>query len=131
MQAKDLYANYREDVTRIISQITELKGAGVAIILGDLATDIVPQMMIDVGKIKSLSGSEKKRLILDSLDLAIVEIFRELNEKTNLKNESWDEVLRDLLQKTLPKIIDLLIKVEKDKLVFNKKISGCFSCCSK
>lgn len=129
MQAKDLYQNYREDITRIISQITELKAAGVAFILSDLATDVVPQMMVDVGKLRSLSGDDKKKLILDTLDLAITEVFRELNEKTSLKDESWDEVLRDVLKKALPKIIDLLVKVEKDKLVFNKRISGCFSCC--
>ena len=129
MQAKDLYKNYREDITRIILQITDLKGAAVPFILGDLATDVVPQMMIDVGAVKALSGDDKKKLIMDTLDLAIVEIFKELNEKTSLKDETWDEVLRDVLKKALPKIIDLLIKVEKDKLVFNKKVSGCFSCC--
>ena len=131
MQAEDFYKNYREDITRIISQIVEMKGAAVPFILGDLATDVVPHMMVDAGKIKSLSGEDKKKLILDTLELGITEIFKELNEKTSLKDESWDEVLRDVIKKALPKIIDLLIKVEKDKLVFNKKISGCFSCCSK
>jgi len=127
MQAKDLYANYQKEITDIVNQIVEKKALAIPFILGDLATEVVPQMMKDVGAITKLSGSDKKQLILDAVDLAIVDIFSELNEKTELKNESWDEILRDILRKALPKIIDLLIKVEQDKLVFNKKLS-CLSC---
>ena len=132
MTPQELYHNYSTEIREIISTIQTLKGAGVALILSNLATRVVPQMMSDVGELVSLTGDEKKQLILDSLDFGVVEIFKELNENTSLKDESWDEIVRDVLKQGLPRIIDLLITVEDNKIVFNKKVGKClFSCCFK
>ena len=129
--AEDLYAKYQDSLTRVISIIKEQKGAGVSEIVAVIATEIIPAMMSDVGRLKSLSGVEKRQLILDAIDIAVKETFKELNKIPELAAASWDETLRDHILKLLPPLIKLLISIENNEIRFNKKVSGCFGCCRK
>tara|TARA_R110001632_G_scaffold163988_1_gene282387 strand:- start:119 stop:358 length:240 start_codon:yes stop_codon:yes gene_type:complete len=77
----------------------------------DQILNLLVKSMIDVGKM-NITGEAKKRLVLSIL-------FDELE---------MDSVVEELLEY----VIDLLIKVENGKLVFNTKLKqGFLSCCSK
>lgn len=128
--ATELYQQYEKDITKIVSSVRKQKEAAIPGIVATIATDIVPQMMKDVGHIKMLSGSEKRQLIIDSIELAIEKSFTEINKIPELKNASWDETLRDYLLVLIPPTIKLLIDVERKNITFNRKIKGCFTCCT-
>lgn len=129
VNASELFEKYRTRLDGIIGQIKDKREAAVPAILAEITTQIIPAMMSDVGKIKSLSGTEKKQLIIDSVDLSITEIFKELNKIPELAAATWDETLRDLLLTLIGPLINLLISVENNEIKFNKKVSGCFTCC--
>lgn len=131
ISADDLYSKYQKTIHQIILNIQQDKEAAIPRIIAVISTEIVPAMMSDVGRIKDLSGTEKRDLILDSIELAIEKTFAELNKIPELAAASWDETLRDLLLTLVPPLIKLLISVENKDIKFNKKFSGCFKCCSK
>ena len=72
-------------------------------------------IMKDVGKISSLSGIQKKQLVIDTL-----------KKEIKLDNEVEDMILI---------IIDLLINIEKGKLTINPKavstFNTLFKCCKR
>lgn len=129
--ADELYAKYEKTITRIIAAIQKDKEAAIPGIIAAITTEIIPAMMSDVGRVKSLGGTEKRELILETIELAIKKTFKELNKIPELAAASWDETLRDLLLTLVPPLIKLLISVENNEIKFNKKVSGCFSCCTK
>lgn len=128
--ADSLYAKYQKTLNNIISSIRVDKELAIPRIIAVIATDVIPSMMIDVGKIKTLDGTEKRDLILDAVQIAIKKTFAELNKIPELAAASWDETLRDLLLTLVPPLIKLLIKVENKQIKFNKSVSGCFKCCA-
>ena len=130
LTAEDLYAKYEVTLTQIISSVQKDGQAAIPGIIATIATEIVPAMMTDVGSIKSMSGTDKRELIIETVDLAITKIFEELNKIPALAKASWDEVLRDLLLTIIPPLIKLLISVENNDIVFNKQIAKCSSCCT-
>ena len=125
----DLYSRYKTTITDVVLLIQTKQGAAVPQILTTIATEVVPAMMFDVGRIKTLSGTEKRDLILAAVTLATTETFKEVNKIPELAAASWDETVRDLLLELIPPLIKLLISVEKKDVKFNKKLAGCFSCC--
>lgn len=127
--ADDLYAKYQQSLLEIISTVQHQQAAAIPQIIATIATEIIPAMMSDVGRIRTLDGLEKRDLILASIELAIKKIFEELNQIPELAAASWDETLRDLLLTLLPPLIKLLISVEQNEIKFNKKMTSCFSCC--
>lgn len=129
--ADDLYIKYEKAITRIISVIQKDRKAAIPGIITAISTEIIPSMMADVGRIRSLSGTEKRELILETIELAIKKTFAELNKIPELAAASWDETLRDLLLTLIPPLIKLLIRVENNEIKFNKKVTSCFSCCIK
>ena len=131
MTADDLYAKYQKTLLEIISTIQQDKEAAIPSIIAVIATEVIPAMMSDVGRIKNLSGTEKRDLILDAIELSIEKTFAELNKIPELAAASWDETLRDLLLTLVPPLIKLLISVENNEIKFNKKVTGCFKCCTK
>ena len=75
----------------------------------DQILNLLVKSMIDVGKMQ-ISGETKKRLVLDI-------IFEELE-------------INSVVEELLEHFIDILIKVENGKLVFNHKIKQSFlTCC--
>lgn len=122
-----LYNKYLDEFETIFGQVTKDKAAAIPFIIAEISTKMIPDLMTDVGKIKSMSGDDKKQLIIDTVEFAISKGFEELNKIPELAESSWDEMVRDILLKMAPRVIDLLISVEKDKIVFNKKVScGCW-----
>lgn len=128
--AELLYDKYKTQINEIIGKIKDEKAKALPGIITEMTTQIVPSMMLDVGKLKNLTGKEKKQLIIDTIQLSITEAFKELNKIPELANESWDESLRDLLITVIAPTIDLLIKVENGNLKFNPKIKRFFCCCN-
>lgn len=126
--AELLYDKYKTQINEIIGKIKDEKAKALPSIITEITTEIVPSMMVDIGKVKNLTGKEKKQLIIDTIQLAITEAFKELNKIPELANESWDEELRDLLVTLITPTIDLLIKVENGSLKFNPKIKQFFCC---
>lgn len=126
LSAEQLYEKYRTTVANIIIEANAKKQASIPSIIAIITTDIVPAMMMDVGKIKTFSGYEKRDLIIKSVELILNRVF----ESGALQKAKWDETVKDILLKLLPPLIRLLIDVEKNDIKFNKKIKRCFSCCS-
>ncbi len=85
-------------------------------------TECTVILMEQVGKIKKLTGKEKKTLV--------TELLIHLIEKTD--SGEIDETLDKILIFVIPEVIDKMVSVEKGKLVINPKISqwtkNCFSC---
>lgn len=64
--------------------------------------------MIAAGEMNKLNGYEKKKFVMDSL-----------KQEITLDNEIEDIILN---------IIDLIIDIDKGKLIINKKVTKIFSC---
>ena len=128
--AEELYSKYETAINDVFNDVKTQQQSAIPQIVAVITTDIVPQMMKDVGQLKKLSGSEKRQLIIDSIELGIEKSFYELNKIPELKAASWDETLRNYLLVLIPPTIKLLIDVERKNITFNRKISGCFTCCS-
>ena len=129
MDVPYLYNRYKRSIQDIIKIVqtnndtpNELLAAS---IISKLTLEILPLMMKDVGQLTNLSGEDKKKTIVDSLKYALTDTFKELNKIPALSKAKWDELLLSALLSSVPATIDLLIKVEGSKLVFNKKISSC------
>lgn len=129
LNSQILFNTYKEIFTELISKIRTEKEAAIPGIIAAIATNIVPSMMTDVGRIKTLSGSEKRDLIIETVDFALDTIFEELNKIPELAKASWDETIHSYLDTLLPSIIKLLISVENNEIKFNKKLSKCVGCC--
>jgi hypothetical protein len=127
--ANELYQKYEDEITKIFSLIKTDREAAIPRILAEITTIIVPEMMHDVGNLKSLSGAEKRQLIIGSIELSIKETFKQLNRFPDLAIATWDETLRNYLLVLIPPTIKILVDVEKKNITFNRKISGCFGCC--
>jgi len=84
-------------------------------------TDVIINCMKLVSKVPSLTGIEKKKLVIDSCFYFIE------NHDAGTYNSQIDSVLKFLL----PKIIDQFILIEDGKIKFNKPTisSSLFSCC--
>lgn len=78
----------------------------------DLIQAVIAGMQY-VGKFTDLRGTEKKAMVLKAIDVVLA-----------LIKEKHPNMATDLLALSLPVIIDNLIDVEKNKLVFNKQISN-------
>jgi hypothetical protein len=132
---QSLFTQYRDELTTAIAVIQTQGKAGIPVLVAQILVQIVPSMMSDVGKITSLSGAEKKQLIIDTLSLAITEGFAELNKDPVFAATQVDEMVRDLLLKLVAPLIDTFVKIEDGHLVFNKTPSCCggffsrFACC--
>ncbi len=129
VKAQAIYNIYKDNIIRIISMIRTKKELAIPGIITELTTNIVPQMMSDVSKMKALSGIEKKTLVIEAIDYAIDDVFQKLNEIPELQEASWDEALHATIDTLLPPLIDLLISVENNDIKFNKKAFSCFPCC--
>jgi hypothetical protein len=127
---KKIYLKYVDKIKPIILLIKENDTSQIPTIISIIVTDIVPQMMVDVGAIKQLSGVEKKQVILEVIDLTITEAFSELNQIPSFAASGYDELIRDLLLKITGPLINTFISVENNQIVFNKK-NKLFSCCIK
>lgn len=119
MDINQLYDKFRDEFQIYVKRVEKDGEKATPYIISRTTLVIVPRMMIEVGKIKSLSGIQKKQLIIDTTIYAIEETFKTLNNKTNLKTETWDEDIRDLLLALLPMTIDLAIEIDKGHLKFN------------
>jgi len=122
--AESLFEKYKSDFQEIVDHIHADRGYATPYVIIKITTSIVPQMASDLGQTTSLKGSEKKQLIIDAVELAINEIFRELNELPELSKETWDDNLKTLLLMLIGPTLDNLIAVEKGQLVFNKTITS-------
>ena len=79
--------------------------------------DIIPNLIRCVEKYKTLSGTEKKRLVLELIDRFI--------DRTDGFGD--DTVVDPILKTIVPSVIDNLIKVEDKKIVLRKKSK--YLCC--
>ena len=72
---------------------------------------VVPDLIKHVESFKSLSGLEKKELVIELLKILV--------DKTDLPGD--DELLDPILKKLIPNLIDTLIKVDNKSLKLKKK----------
>jgi hypothetical protein len=79
--------------------------------------DIIPHLIICVEKYKTLSGIEKKRLVLELIERFI--------DRTDGFGD--DAIVDPIIKTIVPSVIDNLIKVENKKLVLRKK--NTYLCC--
>lgn len=127
LTASDLIAKYQSTINETISSIKQEKEAAIPGIIATISTEIVPNMMVDVGKLTALDASEKRDLIVEAITSGIAEAFKELNEIPELAAASWDETIRDHVLTLIPGLMKLLLKVEGNQITFNKKSLSC--CC--
>ena len=87
---------------------------------------VVPQIIRHVQKYKSLSGQEKKTMVVSMLT-HIVDITDGPGD-----DDLWDPIIKRLI----PHVIDTIVMVDKGKLKLNTKkggllklVGGLFSCC--
>lgn len=85
---------------------------------GTLSAGTIIMIMVDLMKIvdtyPNLNGSQKKQLVLEVLNLVIDELPM---------SEDEQEGLKQLVEKTLPTVIDVVIDIDKKKLKI--KIQKC------
>lgn len=125
--AQTLYSKYSTNISDMIKTIQMKKESAVPDIIATISTSILPSMMADLGDIKTLTGSEKKQLILDAIKLLVDNGFIELNKLPDIRAASWDHTVHGYLDTLLPALVDLLIRVENNHITFNKKDKQ--SCC--
>jgi len=125
--ADQLFEEYKNRITPIIKQIKKEKEKAIPYVITVISTSIVPSMMSDIGRLKKTAGSDKKRLIIDTVNLIIDLIFDELDKDPKLAKETWDNDLKLTLLTLVGPIIDNLIDVENGDLTFNKKLKAL--CC--
>ena len=77
---------------------------------------VVPDLIKHVESFKSLSGLDKKNIVIDLLKLLV--------DKTDLPGD--DELLDPILKKLIPNLIDTLIKVDNKSIKLKKK-QNCLS----
>lgn len=129
LSVDELYKTYKSDIERIVSQVAAGGEASIPIVLTEILTQVLPSMMRDVGRVKKLSGREKRQLIIDTLTLALKESFDALNESVDaFKDSGVDELVLSILLSMVPSTIRLLVDVEKKRIVFNKKLASCCGC---
>ena len=80
-------------------------------------TDVVVDCMGLVGQFKTMSGEDKKKLVIDMIIFII----------KNTDSGPF-ETFEPFIINILPNIIDHLINVEKGKLVFNHRVKNMTSC---
>ena len=101
---------------------------------GDLNVDtivlLLPQLIKHVDTFKTLTGKEKKNMIISMLN-HIVDIT---------DGPGDDDILDPVIKRVIPSVIDLVLVVDNGKLRVNKKnflfriyrkLTGLFSCCTK
>jgi len=128
MDAETLFQKYSQRVSKIIQRVKKDGERATPYIISKITTEIIPAMMQDVGSVKGLSGADKKQLVIDALEMAIDETFRNLNRLPKLARASWDEDLKLTLLTLTSPTIDQLINVEQGQLKFNSKPFR-FPCC--
>lgn len=110
-----IYDKYKAELTTILHDITI---GSLGKILTDL-TNLVPQMMMDAGKIRTASGQEKKQIIISAINMVITDVSIGVGSPE----------LTGIIINVVDKLIDQLIEVENGNLVFNPKVSK--FCCGK
>lgn len=78
----------------------------------------VTELMKIVGKVKKVSGNDKKIIVTKLLIYMVKET----------DTGEFDEIMDSVLINIIPVAIDKLVSVEKGKLIFNKKIKKLFRC---
>lgn len=85
-------------------------------ILFNLIVQTLTTIMSLVGEITKLTGQQKKMVVMDLLQLFVSRILLDIEGDTPLV-----EFVDKLLETIIPILIDTLISVENDHLIFNKK----------
>ena len=75
-------------------------------------TILLTSLMVQANRVKNMTGSEKKKLVMDILRVTIEE---------NVKDEILEKVLIDMI----PGLIDTLVDVSKNKINLKKVSSWC------
>lgn len=81
--------------------------------------NVTTELMKLVGNLKNVSGPNKKIVVTK----VIIFLIKENSDG------SVDEFMDAILENVVPVVIDKLVMVEGNKLVFNKKIKSKFSSC--
>lgn len=99
-----------------------------------ILTNFLPTLCQEIGQDQSLTGLQKKQLVITTINNALSQGCAILDQKFP-QSGLWLNTITPLIETTLPALIDLLISVEKNQIVFNPtiktKISTFFSCCTK
>jgi len=104
-------------ITRDIEKISILLAEDLENFSLGTIIDIIPNLIRIVEKYKTLSGIEKKRLVLD-----LIEYFID-----NTDGFGDDHLVDPIIKTIVPSVIDNLIKVEDKKIVLRKN-RNCLSC---
>lgn len=80
---------------------------------------VIVHAMEHVEKYKTLSGAQKRQLVIDSMNLLI----ERLGKDTEL------EVANPVFKALVPVLIDQLVTATKDGLEINKRVKSFASCC--
>ena len=116
-----LFQKYENEIRELVKSIQEKTPDTISLVVAKIVTETLPNLMTDAGMLTSLSGAEKKQLVMATVEYIIGFIFDRLNENTDLQNSTWDEVLEQLILKTSDKLIDAFIEVEDGSIKFNNK----------
>jgi hypothetical protein len=120
---REMYEANESIIKEIITQVATQKEKAVPFVILEVTTLLVPNLMKTVGTFSFLQGSEKKRLVIETIKFTITKVFDELNKFTNLSQEDWDEHVEQVLLLTVPALIENMLAVEKGKLKFSPEKS--------
>lgn len=124
IDSETLYNKYKEELSPLLNLLERKFGettfalADVSRIITYFSMDLVPKMMSDVGKISTLSGLEKKDLIIDAVKFILKKIFEQLDNTAGDLPQYMEEAILIAVNPT----INVLIDVENDKILFNKQL---------
>ena len=129
IDTEEFLENYIELFQDIVVDIKTNKALSIPYVIMTISTEIVPSMAHDLGKIKNMTGLQKKTLIIESIEYAVDQLFEQLNQMPEFEDEIWDDTLKEVLSVLIGPMLDNLIAVEKGQLTFNKRFSSIFKCC--
>lgn len=110
---------------------TQLKNPDFGQIINYILTVFIPKLCQEVGQNVSLTGSDKKQLVILTVQEALSQGCAIL-DKTFPTDQSWFNRIYSSIHITIPNIIDLLISVENKDIVFNPRSKFClFLLCKK
>lgn len=125
--AQSLANTYAITILGIVQSVQAQGEAAIPVIIVQLLTTIVPNMVADVGMLEELSATDKKALIVQAIDLGIDQAFAQLAKNPAFKNDAASDVLlKNMLENGVPALFDVFVSIENDEMVVNATLKSCW-----
>ncbi|MHB1909604.1 MAG: hypothetical protein ACYCQJ_12180 [Nitrososphaerales archaeon] len=95
----------------------------IGVVIAYVFETYIPYLQKQIQSDAKLTSAQKKTVIIDNIQAAIKEGGKILDSKIPVQDQSWVNLLLEILNYTVPPFIDLSMS--------SSKTGGLFSCCTK